>query len=85
MVAVDIASGVNSDTGAIMGAAVRAALTVTFGFAKFGHVSYPGAGYCGDLKIVDIGFPSAAVEDVMPSWKIPGKRGRAPAGAAACA
>ena len=34
--AVDIASGVNSDTGAVMGAAVRAALTVTFGFAKFG-------------------------------------------------
>ncbi|MGO9059490.1 MAG: NAD(P)H-hydrate dehydratase [Candidatus Binataceae bacterium] len=66
VVAVDIASGVNSDTGAIMGAAVRASLTVTFGFAKYGHVSYPGAGYCGDLKIVDIGFPPAAVEDVTP-------------------
>ena len=64
--AVDIASGVNSDTGAIMGAAVRSAVTVTFGFAKFGHVSYPGAGYCGDFKIVDIGFPSAAIEDVQP-------------------
>ncbi len=66
VVAVDIASGVNSDTGAIMGAAVRAAVTVTFGFAKFGQVSYPGAGCCGDLKIVDIGFPPAAVEDVQP-------------------
>ncbi len=65
-VAVDIASGVNSDTGAIMGAAVRASLSVTFGFAKYGHVSYPGAGCCGELKIVDIGFPPAAVEDVMP-------------------
>src|ERR1700693_3819169 len=39
-VAVDIASGVNSDTGAVMGAAIRASQTVTFGFAKFGHVSY---------------------------------------------
>jgi ADP-dependent NAD(P)H-hydrate dehydratase / NAD(P)H-hydrate epimerase len=68
-VAVDIASGVNSDTGAIMGAAVRAAVTVTFGFAKFGHVSYPGAGYCGDLKIVDIGFPPAAVDDVQPKGR----------------
>jgi NAD(P)H-hydrate epimerase len=68
-VAVDIASGVNSDTGAVMGAAVRAAVTVTFGFAKFGHVSYPGAGYCGDLKIVDIGFPPAAVEDVQPAGR----------------
>jgi hydroxyethylthiazole kinase-like uncharacterized protein yjeF len=66
-VAVDIASGINSDTGAVMGAAVRAAVTVTFGFAKFGHVSYPGAGYCGDLKIVDIGFPPAALADVRPS------------------
>ncbi len=50
--AVDIASGVNSDSGAVMGAAVRAALTVTFGFAKFGHVSYPGAELCGELEIV---------------------------------
>jgi len=66
VVAVDIASGVNSDTGAIMGAAVHASLTVTFGFAKYGHVSYPGAGYCGDLRIVDIGFPPAALEDVKP-------------------
>ncbi len=66
-VAVDIASGINSDTGAVMGAAAAAAVTVTFGFAKFGHVSYPGAGYCGDLKIIDIGFPPAAVADVRPS------------------
>jgi NAD(P)H-hydrate epimerase len=67
VVAIDIASGVNSDTGAIMGAAVKAALTVTFGFAKFGHVSYPGAAHCGDLKVADIGFPPAAVEDVQPT------------------
>jgi ADP-dependent NAD(P)H-hydrate dehydratase / NAD(P)H-hydrate epimerase len=69
VVAVDIASGVNSDTGAIMGAAVRAGLTVTFGFAKFGHVSYPGAAHCGELKIVDIGFPAAAMEDVHPKGR----------------
>jgi hydroxyethylthiazole kinase-like uncharacterized protein yjeF len=62
--AVDLASGVNSDTGAIMGAAVKASLTVTFGCAKFGHASYPGAHYCGDLKICDIGFPSAALDEV---------------------
>ncbi|HKD68074.1 MAG TPA: NAD(P)H-hydrate dehydratase [Candidatus Binataceae bacterium] len=69
VVAVDIASGVNSDTGAIMGAAVRASLTITFGFAKFGHVSHPGAGRCGDLKIVDIGFPTAALDDVQPKGR----------------
>ena len=48
--------GSNADTGAIMGAAVKAALTVTFGFAKYGHVSYPGAEFCGALEIADIGF-----------------------------
>jgi hydroxyethylthiazole kinase-like uncharacterized protein yjeF len=67
--AVDIASGVNSDTGAIMGAAVNAALTVTFGFAKFGHVSYPGAHRCGELKIRDIGFPPAAVDEVRATGR----------------
>jgi hydroxyethylthiazole kinase-like uncharacterized protein yjeF len=65
-VAVDIASGVNSDTGAIMGAAIKASLTVTFGFAKFGHVSYPGAGNCGELRIVDIGFAPHAIEEIAP-------------------
>jgi ADP-dependent NAD(P)H-hydrate dehydratase / NAD(P)H-hydrate epimerase len=65
-VAVDIASGVNSDTGAIMGLAIKASLTVTFGFAKFGHVSYPGAGQCGGLRIVDIGFAPRAIEEIAP-------------------
>ncbi|HKN14886.1 MAG TPA: NAD(P)H-hydrate dehydratase [Candidatus Binatus sp.] len=65
-VAVDIASGVNSDTGAVMGAAIRASLTVTFGFAKFGHVSYPGAADCGELRIVDIGFAPRAIEEIAP-------------------
>src|SRR5208283_4881153 len=65
-VAVDIASGVNSDTGADMGASVRASLTVTFGFAKFGHVSYPGAGQCGELRIVDIGFAPRAIDEIAP-------------------
>ncbi len=66
VVAVDIASGVNSDTGAVMGAAVRAALTVSFGFAKFGHVSYPGAGFCGELEVAEIGFAPAAIGEIAP-------------------
>jgi ADP-dependent NAD(P)H-hydrate dehydratase / NAD(P)H-hydrate epimerase len=65
-VAVDIASGVNSDTGAVMGAGIRASLTVTFGFAKFGHVSYPGAGQCGELRIDDIGFAPRAIDEIAP-------------------
>jgi NAD(P)H-hydrate epimerase len=49
-----------------MGAAIRASQTVTFGFAKFGHVSYPGAGQCGGLRIVDIGFAPRAIEEIAP-------------------
>jgi ADP-dependent NAD(P)H-hydrate dehydratase / NAD(P)H-hydrate epimerase len=69
-VAVDIASGVNSDTGAIMGAAVRASLSVTFGFAKYGHVSNPGAELCGELRVVDIGFDPGAVKDLDPRGRL---------------
>ena len=67
VVAIDIASGINSDTGAVMGAAIDAALTVTFGFAKFGHVSFPGAGHCGELKVEQIGFAPQAIADIAPS------------------
>ncbi len=62
--AVDIASGVNADSGAIMAVAAQADLTITFGAAKFGHVSYPGAACCGDLEVADIGFPPAAMAEL---------------------
>ncbi len=66
IVAVDIASGINSDTGAVMGVAIDASLTVTFGFAKYGHVSYPGAAHCGELKVEQIGFASQAIDEIAP-------------------
>ena len=66
VIAIDIASGVNSDTGAVMGAAIDASLTVTFGLAKFGHVSYPGAAHCGELKIAEIGFAPQAIDEIAP-------------------
>ena len=69
-VAVDIASGINSDTGAVMGVAVRAALTVTFGYAKYGHASYPGAEFCGELEIAEIGFAPAAVAEIAPRGRL---------------
>ena len=74
VVAVDIASGVNADTGAIMGVAVRAAVTVTFGFAKYGHVSYPGAGLCGCLEIAEIGFAPEAIADIAPRGRFQAQR-----------
>ena len=55
--AVDIASGLNSDTGRVCGACIQAAATATFGFAKVGHLCYPGRTLSGVLKIIDIGIP----------------------------
>jgi NAD(P)H-hydrate epimerase len=57
VLAIDLPSGINSDTGQIMGAAVRADKTVTFGFLKPGHLTHPGAEYSGVMHLVDIGLP----------------------------
>lgn len=55
---VDVPSGLNSDTGQVMGVAVQATATVTFGGLKPGLVIYPGAELAGELRVVDIGLPS---------------------------
>ncbi len=57
VVSVDIPSGISSDTGQVMGCAVKARYTVTFGLPKRGHLLYPGAGHAGRLFVEDIGFP----------------------------
>ncbi len=54
---VDIPSGIDSDTGRVLGTAVRADKTVTFGCKKIGLVNYPGADFAGEIEIVDIGIP----------------------------
>ena len=64
--AVDMPSGLNSDTGQPCGSCVRAEGTATFALAKIGHYTYPGADYTGKLEIIDIGIPDAAVEAVGP-------------------
>lgn len=62
VVAVDIPTGINADTGAVMGAAVMADLTVTMALLKRGLVLYPGALFAGTVRVVDIGIPSEVVE-----------------------
>ncbi len=57
VVSVDMPTGISSDDGQVMGTAVRAAYTVTFGLPKRGHMFYPGAEYTGRLFTEDIGFP----------------------------
>ena len=64
--AVDMPSGLNSDTGQPCGACIRAQGTVTFALANIGHFTYPGADYTGKLEIIDIGIPAPAVETVDP-------------------
>ncbi len=63
MVAVDVPSGVEVDTGRLDGAHVSADLTVTFGTHKVCHVVEPAASACGVVHLVDIGLdlPEAAV------------------------
>lgn len=63
VISVDIPSGIHGSSGEILGVAVKADLTVTFAAAKIGHILYPGASYCGRLDIVDIGIPSALVDN----------------------
>lgn len=63
IVACDIPSGVNADTGAADGPAVRATRTVTFALPKLGLLLYPGAGYAGRVTVADIGIPRALLEE----------------------
>ncbi len=62
VIAVDIPSGVDADTGRICGKAVKASHTVTFGLPKPGLFLYPGAQCAGELTVADIGIPTAVVE-----------------------
>jgi NAD(P)H-hydrate epimerase len=63
IVAVDIPSGISSDTGEIIETGVKADLTVTFGLPKRGHYLYPGAGHRGVLRVVDIGIPHSLIAE----------------------
>jgi len=61
VVAVDLPSGVDADTGMVEGRAVRADVTVTFGTYKPGLLVDPGASYAGLVQLVDIGLAAAGV------------------------
>lgn len=65
IIAIDTPSGVDADNGAVLGTAVKADVTVTFGKAKVGLVMYPGASYTGKLVIHDIGIPWAVYGTVL--------------------
>lgn len=66
IVAVDLPSGVNGTSGAIMGAAVNATRTVTFFRRKTGHLLLPGRLNCGTVEVSDIGIPDSVLGSIKP-------------------
>ncbi|KHC90918.1 carbohydrate kinase, YjeF-like protein [Thermotoga sp. Mc24] len=64
VVSVDIPSGVDSNTGKVLGVAVKADLTVTFGVPKIGHILFPGRDHTGKLKVANIGHPVYLMDSI---------------------
>jgi NAD(P)H-hydrate epimerase len=66
ILACDLPSGLDAESGRTEGACVRATETLTMGFPKTGLLLYPGAERVGALAVADIGFPRSVVETMTP-------------------
>ena len=76
VIAVDIASGISSDDGRVMGCAVLCNETRSFAFFKRGHLMYPGAAYSGVCHLAQIGITSRSFEKMPGMFTMSGERAR---------
>jgi NAD(P)H-hydrate epimerase len=70
VLAIDIPSGVNGNSGQVSGIAVKSDATVTMGFLKQGIVIEPGASLAGEISVTDIGYPKDALDMLETDKKL---------------
>lgn len=79
VVAVDLPSGISAESGQVLGAAMTAAATITFGWAKPGHLLFPGRAHAGRLIVADLGLDADCLAAARLQPGSPCIRSNAPA------